>query len=177
VESFGWYNVDALLKDMPGLEPSELRVHMTEEYGAEMNVFLVIPSRKILTEGGFLKDSKSDFGFYNDDGQIPLPQGEQAYVFATGEYGGKPVFAIKGFSIGRQQTIDLQPTARTIQEITDAVSHLDLNQLSIRVDNAPNAAQIRAIDTSLAAIARFKPKDCDCNCGMEEMKSDSISVR
>src|SRR5580658_4602724 len=99
IESFGWYNVDALLKDLPGIEPSELRVHITEDYAAEVNAFLVIPGRKVLTEGGYLKDSKTDFGFLTEDAQIPLPQNEQAYVFATGEYHGKPVFSISPFII------------------------------------------------------------------------------
>jgi hypothetical protein len=168
VESFGWYNVDALLKDLPGIEPSELRVRMTEEYAAEVNVFLVIPGRKILTEGGFLKNSKTDFGFLTEDGQIPLPQGEQAYVFATGEYRGKAVFAISSFITSIQQTINLQPTPMTKEQITAIVSHLDLNQLSIRVADSRNVARIRAIDTSLATIARFKPLNCDCDCKLNE---------
>jgi hypothetical protein len=168
VESFGWYNVDALLKDLPGIEASELRVHMTEEYAAEVNVFLVIPGRKILTEGGFLKDSKTDFGFLTEDAQIPLPQHEQAYVFATGEYLGKAVFAIGTFITDRSQTINLQPAPMTKEQITAIVSHLDLNQLSIRVADSRNASRIRAVDTSLAAIARFKPRNCDCDCKFDE---------
>jgi hypothetical protein len=35
------------------------------------------------------------------------------------------------------------------------------------VTHSKNAAQIRATDTTLAAIARFKPKHCDCSCGAE----------
>jgi mono/diheme cytochrome c family protein len=167
VESFGWYNVDALLKDLPGIEPSELRVHMTEEYAAEVNVFLIIPGRKILIEGGFLKDSKTDFGFLTEDARIPLPQREQAYVFATGEYQGKAVFEINSFITSTQQTINLQPEAMTKAQIAAILSHLDLNQLSIRVADSRNATRIRAIDTSLAAIARFKPRDCDCDCKLD----------
>ena len=170
VESFGWYNVDALLKDLPGVLPSELRVQMTPEYAAEVNVFLVLPGRKVFTEGGFLKDSKTDFGFLSEDGQIPLPQGEQAYVFATGEYRGKPVFAVRSFMTARQQRIELQPAPMSKEQIAGAISHLDLNQLGIRVADSRNAVRIRAIDTSLAAIARFKPQHCDCDC---EPKGDS----
>jgi len=173
VESFGWYNVDALLKGLPGIQQSELRVSMTAEYAAEVNVFLAIPGRKVLAEGGFLKDSKTEFCFYTEDGQIPLPQGEQAYVFATGEYQGKLVFAIRGFTVERQQSIELQPMAMTKTQIADIVAHLDLNQLSIRVDDSRNAAKIRVIDTSLAAIARFKPQHCDCDCRLDEPRDSS----
>jgi mono/diheme cytochrome c family protein len=167
IESFGWYNVDALLKDLPGIEPSELRIHMTEEYAAEVNVFLVIPGRKVFTEGGYLRDSKTDFGFLTEDAQIPLPQSEQAYVFATGEYKGKAVFAISSFITSSNLTITLQPTPMTKEQIADITSHLDLNQLSVRVADSRNAARIRAIDTSLAAIARFKPQNCDCDCKLD----------
>jgi mono/diheme cytochrome c family protein len=174
VESFGWYNVDALLKELPGIEPSELKVRMSADYAAEVNVFLVIPGRMIYTEGGFLKDSKTDFGFLTEDGQIPLPQGEQAYVFATGEYRHQPAFAIKRFTIGRQQTIDLQPSMMTKEQITGIIDHLDLNKLSIRVADSRNAAKIRAVDTSLAAIERFKPQNCDCNCEPNSGRDTSI---
>jgi len=176
VESFGWYNVDALLKDLPGVLPSELRVQMTPEYAAEVNVFLVLPGRKIFTEGGVLKDSKTEFGFLTEDGQIPLPQGEQAYVFATGEYQGKPVFAVRGFMMARQQTINLQPVPMTKEEITEAIRHLDFNQLAIRVAESPNAVRIRGIDTSLAAVARFKPQHCDCDCGVNFPGTDTAVV-
>jgi hypothetical protein len=174
VESFGWYNVDALLKDLPGVLPSELRVQISPEYAAEVNVFLVLPGHRIFTEGGFLKDSKTEFGFLTEDGQIPLPQGEQAYVFATGEYQGKPVFAVRGFMAARQQTINLQPAPMSREEITETIRHLDFNQLSIRVAESPNAVLIRGIDTSLAAVARFKPRHCDCDCGVDFPGTDTV---
>ncbi len=164
VESFGWYNVDVLLKDLPGVVSSELRVRATPPFASEVNVFLVLPGRRIFTEGGFLKDSKMEFGFLTEDGQIPLPWGEQAYVFATGEYRGKPVFAIRSFLTARQQNISLQPVPMTKEEITAVINHLDLNQLNIRVADSRNAVRIRAVDTALAAIARFKPLYCDCDC-------------
>ena len=173
VESFGWYNVDALLKDLPGIQPSELRVQLPPEYAAEVNVFLVLPGRKIFTEGGFLKDSETEFGFLTEDGQIPLPQKEQAYVFATGEYRGKPVFAVRSFMTTLQQTIYLQPAPTTKEQITATISHLDLNQLVIRVADSRNAVRIRTIDTSLATIARFKPQHCDCDCQMDGPIRDS----
>ncbi|HVU98427.1 MAG TPA: cytochrome c [Puia sp.] len=175
VEGFGWYNVDVLLKDLPGVVPSELRVRVTPPFASEVNVFLVLPGRKIFSEGGFLKDSKMEFGFLTEDGQIPLPWGEQAYVFATGEYRGKPVFAIRSFLTARQQNISLQPVPMTKEEITAAINHLDLNQLNIRVADSRNAVRIRAIDTALAAIARFKPLHCDCDCG-ELGGSDTVRI-
>ncbi|HET6253412.1 MAG TPA: cytochrome c [Puia sp.] len=180
VESFGWYNVDALLKDLSGVEDGELWVHVPKPYPGEVNVFFIIPGRKVIVEGGLFVRSQTEFCFFTDDGKIPLPAGEQAYVFATGEYKGKPVFAIKGFLLSRSQTIDLQPRSMTMQQITDTVSRLDLNRLSVRVGKTPNFAEIRAIETSLKAIARFRPKDCDCNCGGESWGNfgrDSVGVK
>jgi cytochrome c2 len=173
VESFGWYNVDALLKDLPGVVSSELRVQMTSEYAAEVNVFLVLPGRKIFTEGGFLKNSKTEFGFFTEDGRIPLPQGEQAYVFVTGEYDGKPVFAVSSFITSQQQTINLKPAPLSKEQIIERISHLDLNQLAIRVADSRNAALIRAIDTSLAKIAPLKPQHCDCDCEINPVIVDT----
>jgi hypothetical protein len=173
VESFGWYNIDALLKDLPGVQPSELRVQLPPEYAAEVSVFLVLPGRKIFTEGGLLKDSKTEFGFFTEDGQIPLPKSEQAYVFATGEYQRRPVFAISSFVTASQLAINLKPEPMSKEQINGMISHLDLNQLDIRVSDSRNAVHLRAIDTSLVTIAQFKPQNCDCNCQTETSRTDS----
>ena len=105
--------------------------------------------------------------------QIPLPQGEQAYVFATGEYQGKPVFALSSFVTAPKQKINLQPVPMNKEQIIAMISHLDLNQLGIRVADSRNADRIRAVDTSLAAIARFKPQHCDCDCQMNAAEKDT----
>ena len=179
VESFGWYNVDVLVHNIPEAGESVLRVHIRQEYSGEVNVFFVMPGRKILNEGGLLEDKTDEFGFLTQDGKIPLPQGEQAYVFATGEYKGQLIFGIKGFVTGPQQSLELELNAMTKEGMNNAISRLAFDRLSITAADSKNAAALRATDTTLAAIARFKPKDCNCNCGIEgdSEKSDTIYAK
>jgi mono/diheme cytochrome c family protein len=176
VEAFGWYNVDALVNYIPEAKESELRVHVPREYSGEINVFFVMPGRKILCDGGLLAHKTDEFGFLTKDGKIPLPQGEQGYVFATGEYKGKPVFGVLGFITGPKQSLDLKIDTMTIEKMNAAIARLDFNHLSITAADSKNAAQIRATDTTLAAIARFKPKHCDCSCGVESENMGTIQV-
>ena len=56
----------------------------------------------------------------------------------------------------------------------NAISRLAFDGLSVTAANSKNAAEIRATDTTLAAIARFKPKDCDCNCGGQEAAPEVV---
>jgi len=174
VEAFGWYNVDALVNYIPEAKESELRVHIPQEYSGEVNVFFVMPGRKILCEGGLLADKTDEFGFLTEDGKIPLPQGEQGYVFATGEYKGQLIFGVKGFTTAPKQLLDLKIDTMTKEEMNAAIGRLDFDHLSVTAADSKNAAEIRATDTTLAAIARFKPKHCDCSCGVAIEGRDTV---
>jgi hypothetical protein len=51
--------------------------------------------------------------------------------------------------------------------MNNAIGRLAFDHLSITAADSKNAAEIRATDTTLAAIERFKPKDCNCDCGVQ----------
>lgn len=175
VKAFGWYNVDILLKGLPGVENSELIVRIQGEYREAVTVLLVIPSMKALCDGGRLKGVSDAFGFYTDDGKIPLPQGAQAYVIAMGEYKDQVIFGKVDFVAGLKQSLLLEPRLMKKEQMNAAVAALSIGGLSVHVQDTKNADRIKATDGELAAIEGLKPKNCDCNCG--ELVSDSSFVR
>ena len=176
IETFGWYNIDLLTKGLPGFEESELRVRIRGEYREAVTVFLVIPSEKILCDGGLLDDATDEYGFFTKDGKIVLPQGVPAYIIAMGEYKERVVFGKTAFITNRRQSPPMELRLMTKEEMNTEVAALSIDRLSVRAADSKNSSAIRAIDKNLAAIERFKPRDCNCNCDLPEsfdIKRDS----
>ena len=72
IETFGWFNIDILMKGMNGVEESELFVRITGEYREKIQVYLIIPSVKVNVEGGPAERDPQEFAFYLKNGKIPL---------------------------------------------------------------------------------------------------------
>jgi mono/diheme cytochrome c family protein len=89
INAFGWYNIDILTDNLPGVKASTLVVQVKGLNLEDLKVFLVIPSAKIFVQGGILDDGVS-YGFKQTNGELPLPQGVQAIVFAVGEEKNSP---------------------------------------------------------------------------------------
>lgn len=73
IETFGWFNIDVLIKGLNGVEESELFVRITGEYREKVQVYLIIPSVKIYLQGGPAERNKEEFAFLYKNGKIPLP--------------------------------------------------------------------------------------------------------
>jgi hypothetical protein len=172
VESFGWYNIDMLLKDVSGVEESELFVRVVGQYKEKIKIFLIIPGVKVYAEGGPAEKNPEEFAFFYKNGKLPLPQNVTAYVLAVTETEQSIAFGIKKFTTGKQQEFDISLHTSSKEEFMSAVSEFDSERLHIKVDNAKNADEIRKtdaalkkIDENLKNVEKLKPKRCDCDCG------------
>jgi hypothetical protein len=184
IETFGWYNVDILLKNLPGIEPSELLVRIQGEFRERIEVFLIIPSEKVNAEGGPTEKNKDEYAFYNKDGKIPLPQNAKSYILAMTESDGKFAYALHSFNATRQQTITIELKKATKEEFTSAMSVFAGEEIKINVRDAKNAKEIRAKDADLKKINEqlkqaegLKPKGCDCDCADEYPATVSDTTR
>lgn len=74
MKTFGWHNIDILLKDTPDYVNSTLRVRVTGTVSENTQLFMIIPDDKIYLFGGLLEGSSNEYGFFTKDGNIPLPQ-------------------------------------------------------------------------------------------------------
>jgi hypothetical protein len=164
IESFGWYNVDLLTKDLDGVEPSELMVRIRGEYKERFAVYLIIPSIKLLAPGGPLKDQKDMYGFFNVDGSIPLPQNTQAFIVVMGEREDQIIFAKTAFTTSRKQSLDLSLTTITKEAFQQQIAGLQLNDLTIQAKDTKTAEEMRNAVKELKKAEQLKPKHCDCDC-------------
>jgi len=171
IQSFGWYNIDALLKDINGVEESELFVRITGEYTKKIQVYLIIPSLKVYVDGGPAERNKEEFAFYLKNGKIPLPQNAKAYIMAVTETETSIAFAIKEFTASLKQEFDISLTASTKEAFNAAIEKLNFDNLGIKVKDAKHAKEIREankeiknINEELKKMNDLKPKNCDCNC-------------
>jgi hypothetical protein len=164
IESFGWYNIDILTKNLDGVEPSELMVRIQGEYKERFAVYLIIPSIKLLAPGGPLKNQKDMYGFFDVDGSIPLPQNTQAFIVAIGEREDQIIFAKTAFTTSTKQSLDLSLTAITKEVFQQQIVGLQLNDIAIQVKDTKNAEEMRNAVKELKKAEQLKPKHCDCDC-------------
>jgi hypothetical protein len=176
IESFGWYNIDMLLKDVDGIEESELFVRVVGQYKEKTKIFLIIPSVKVYGEGGPSDVNKEEFAFFYKNGRLPLPQNANAFILAVTETEQSIAYGIKEFATTKQQTLDIALHASSKTEFMDAMKAFDLDRLHIKVEDSKNANRIRKKDDQLEKIVlrlkeaeKLKPKNCDCDCGQSNV--------
>jgi hypothetical protein len=187
IETFGWYNIDILLEEIEGVKESELFVRITGNYKERVKIYLIIPPIKANAEGGPTSRNPDEYAFYKKDGKLPLPQNVKAYILAVTETEGAIAFALKEFTTAVQQVIEISLNLSTKEEFTKSVEAINLaDQVKVtKLTNAKNAGGTpksdttkKKIDKDLENIERFKPKNCDCDCGSPrpEMELNSADL-
>lgn len=163
IESFGWYNIDLLTKDI-GAEESTLVVKIQGGEKASFNLYLAIPSIKGLFPAGELTGEKGTYGFYTQDGKIPLPQNTQAYILAMGEKDSTILFASKMFITSSRQEFTLQLTAITREVFQREIDKMGLPDIKMKVEATQTGIELRETIKGLKAAEQLKPRDCNCDC-------------
>jgi mono/diheme cytochrome c family protein len=178
IQAVGWYNIDLLVHGLPGFENSTLMVRVRGSLTETVHVFLVIPSQKLFLEGGRLKGKEDEYGFYTDDGNISLPQGQPSYILALAEEQDQVFWGSTAFVTSRQQQLELGLIATTPENIDEAIQAMHLEDLDINIQRTKNADSIVMVDARLAHIDQIKPLNCDCSClAVAPRESDSTGVK
>jgi hypothetical protein len=164
VTAYGWYNVDMLLKETKGVEMSELRVRMNVPFDIHINVSLIIPATKTFAEGGNLEGG-TEFGFYNQNGEIPLPQQTEAFIIAMGEGNGKIYFGKQSFVTSTKQVVNIAVGEMSREMMLQSIQSLQLDSMRVEVSKTKNFNSIKEIDKEMR---RFGEK---CSCASDTAKS------
>ncbi len=164
ITTFGWYNVDILMKGLPGFEESELMVRITGTYSANIDVFMALPRNKILLDGGLLDGKKDTYGFYTKDGKIPLPQGEKMVLFAVGAEKEQLYFGDAIMTTSRAQFTEIKMRPATRQEIDSIINGYQFEGVDFATQVTKNAKEIKRIDSALEVVKVLKPANWDCDC-------------
>jgi mono/diheme cytochrome c family protein len=183
INSFGWYNIDMLTKNAPGLVASNLIVHVDTSFINTFNIYFVLPDMNVHARGGLLKNKNDTYGFYEDNGNIKLPQGKTAHVYLVGEKKGQLIYAAATFTTGTLNTISLSPAVISKEAFNLKIKELlNTEGISVEAKDSKHAASLRKIDFSLneleekiKAAELLTPKDCNCSCSTyEENVVDTI---
>jgi hypothetical protein len=181
IETFGWYNVDVLLKDVTGNQESELTVRITGTYREKLDIFLIIPEQKIYTKAGKKKSGTDEYVFAYTNGKIFLPQNAKAYILGMAESKSSIAFSLVQFTTGLKQNIEMELTSSTKEVFNEAITSINGKDINISVKDSKNAATIRKteatlgeIDKALKDAEKLKPKNCDCDCGYPQ--KDTIKI-
>jgi hypothetical protein len=171
IETFGWFNIDALLKGFDGVQDSELFVRITGEIREKIKIYLIIPSMKVYGEGGPADRDPNEFAFFYKTGHLPLPQGRTAYILAVTETSDSLAFGLREFTTGLKQELSLSLARSTKEKFTAAISALSMDNMSITVADSKNADSIRRLDKTIRKLdekirdaEKLKPRNCDCAC-------------
>ncbi|MBN8673648.1 MAG: hypothetical protein J0L56_05915 [Chitinophagales bacterium] len=171
IETFGWYNIDILLKNVTGNVESELIVRISGSYREKLDIFLVIPEQKIYTKAGKKKGSIDEYVFAYTSGKIFLPQNAKAYILAMTEAEATIAFSLMQFTTSQTQQLDVELKTASKEEFNAAISSLNISGMKIEAKDSKNAAEIRKTDADLKTIEEelkkaenLKPRGCDCSC-------------
>lgn len=183
IESFGWYNIDILLKDINGVKESSLFVNIRGEWRQRVDVYLIIPEVKVFVKGGNTDSSPDQYAFLYKDGRINLPQNAKAYVLAVSEQNQKIAFALHKFYTTNQQQFDISLMETTKESFDAALNTFANTDINISVAKTKNYSDIKAADEKIASIDKqleclemLKPVNCDCNCGGPQQVPSTIEM-
>lgn len=174
IKTFGWYNIDMMLKDRNGTRESELVVSLQGTYSKTMQVLLVIPAYKVMLRGGLLEDGIS-YGFYETNGKLPLPQGVKGYVIALGEAKDKEQLYIGTTefitSLAQQVRITVATTDSAGMKAT--LTGLHFEQMSIQVTRDTAEVTLSKVEAELKTLGK-EVNSCDCHFRRKGLSNDSM---
>ncbi len=179
IEAFGWHNVDILSKNLPGFESSSLVVSAPLPGNTSLEVWLLLPGKKIYLNGYMKNDEPNNFIFYENDEQIPLPQNERAIVFATGVKDGKDYFGVGEFITSRNNKYALKMVPTTLDSIAHWMAGLDTMGINMTVRETSIAQQLRQLNGSAAKLKQVRPQNCNCKeyDALQKQKADTAYER
>jgi len=164
IDAFGWHNIGKLLSADYGTQESLLLAKIKGGYNEKLNVFLVIPSMKVVAAGNILDKDKNTYGFYSKDGTVILPQNVTAFLVALQEKKDSVIFAKKEFITSSAQYFDVELNAMKKSSLTKEMNLASPASSSIQVKDTRSASAIRRSLKDVQDAEELKPKNCDCSC-------------
>jgi mono/diheme cytochrome c family protein len=180
ISATGWYNIDQMIDMNKDLENALLKVKVQGQNENGVSVFLAIPALRVFADGGRLDDGE-EYGFYKNDGTIPLPIGSEMYVFAISEGDDKVLFDYKKVIAVKNQTINLNLTPVSKEEFNSVIKSWSLSGIDISSKDSKIRMQLKAVDNDIkqlkSSLEQLQPKNCDCSCGLSDSAKYDKSIQ
>ena len=126
----GWYNIDAFLKEEAGIENVKLSVDIKSEEDIHLNMYLFIPTERVMISASSKKDNQYFFSF-NEDKTIPLPLRHRAIVLGFNSAGKRIMYGAAEFTIEKEQVISIELKEISKRALTYLIASKNLNGIEI----------------------------------------------
>lgn len=134
IQTAGWYNIDAYVSGMPGTVKSKIDVEITGGT-ADMNLYLFIPARKMLSVSNWNNGTR--YSFHKEGDSISIDNNVTAYLIAFSDRGeGKLFLGITSFTTATRNVLKIK-----VREVSKEAFDLQLRQISfegIRFSSSKN---------------------------------------
>jgi hypothetical protein len=164
VDGFGWYSVEKKLEEDYSSKESLLLVRVKGAYNNKLNVYLVIPSMKVVAQGTILDMEKNTYGFYSKDGTVSLPQNTNSFVLAMQEMKDSVAFAKKEFISSNAQYFDLSLTKVRKSTFKQEINPPLQKETNMQVKDTKSTSALRRKIKEITDAEELRPKNCDCSC-------------
>lgn len=126
----GWYNIDAFLKEEAGIENVKLSVDIKSEEDIHLNIYLFIPTERVMIAANEKKDNRYTFS-YTEDKTIPLPLRHRAIVLGFNSAGKRIMYGAAEFTIEKEQVISIELKEISKRALTYLIASKNLNGIEI----------------------------------------------
>ena len=158
IDSFGWYNIDCYLKTNKAVTGAKLFVTITGSDEKNLSVFLIIPSEKVLMNG--FKSENGKYLFYEENGEIPLPQNKTAYILAIKSISENPLLGKMKFTTSTQH--DLTVNMQSNPDIEKEIKAMDLDNFEFEIEHVKTEKKLL-----------INERIYEFNCPNQDLKTDS----
>jgi mono/diheme cytochrome c family protein len=168
IDVWGWYNIDALVKDLPGLIKSNLIVEVPGFDESGVTLSLIVPSAKSFSNGGLLQGETSKYVFMYADGSIYLPEGEDVYIVAYGDVKGKFMMATQQFKGSSEHSFVLDMKDAKPDELKSFIARVSNNAAKVKVEKLSAGKDMKKLSEQLDKARAQLPPGCNCECGASQ---------
>ena len=157
IDQSGWYNIDCFIDVNQALVTDvSLTAALKIPKGLNVEVYLCIPGRKLLTSG--IEMQHGEYQFYNKDGSIPLVLNDEAIIIAFGSDTSKAFYGISRFRVQNKQHIVVNLKESTKEDILNALKSNKLGEIKIEIDKPETYIRQFSSTDSSTALDTLKQK-------------------
>lgn len=163
ITTFGWYNIDVLLKTSADYDGRDMRISVPGSADKPVDIYLILPSMRIFLPGSRLEENRQLFRFIDPRDKISLPAGQRAIVIAMYESDQGMHFGKLEFETGKQYGLELSLQLSSPEAINQALSAIENDELKLNVFKAGYADSTKIINRQIRSADSLKPVNCDCD--------------
>lgn len=149
INTFGWYNIDILIKEMEGID--EVSLTATTDFSDKelIDVTLYFPEKRIFGNG-YYNSKLSRFIFGKDEAKTLLFIGDLAILISIAKRDNQIFYDVQEFRVAKSQSLKISLQETTEEKLQEAIEKINLNNINLdRLTKKPVVVPIPCNDSIL----------------------------